>query len=660
MKRAVAVLIFLRSVWSGSIILVASVTAATFLGVLVDYRLAPTKMTLEQGHAYLIPLQLPWPLTVVSDDTQAKKASGTKILEDGQPLGPPHTVHNRIRTLGHGCFSHWQGKLFFSTSDNSDPRSNGRKYVAVIRVRLVPQLLLWLLLGFVGAFAGVAVWWHRSGLIGLRDLTLPATLWAGFGLVSLAASQVEGISLWLLLGLGAVLLIWAIATMHRTYLKGTGRPRKAFGRAQNLTLAVLSLCVGLTGAEALLLARERRAVGPETSALPLARAPSGPVEPVATSKAAQPESGSEAVETEPLRKPAEPAASTEPVDPLAPIRETDARRPAEARSQRMPIERALESFGVTLPPSVVQMAARRQELVTLPPKFAREPLKVAGAARAYRWHGVLHVYNRRGMRWTTPFPRKQEDVFRIMVVGDSLTYGEGIDERWTYSRQLQALLEPDYAVEVLNLGIDGSQSEDVLWVVIEYLPHLRPDLVVYGVCLNDFLPSGVGQYQNNHAYKFPLPNAVKAFFTRKSRLARLVDDTYDRVLLRLDLRVDFYDDILNGFTGYQSRFAQDVARLNEVVKAQGLPAVVALVLDQFPGLDSRGHRIAQAAESHLRSAGMEVIDTAPYYRRFDRLSFAVSRWEGHPNEVANAIWAVMLDRHLRSLRRLRAFRKSED
>ncbi len=50
------------------------------------------------------------------------------LFEDGRPLGPAHAPHDQMRALGGGRFSHWGAHLFFTTSDNSDPRSNGRRY----------------------------------------------------------------------------------------------------------------------------------------------------------------------------------------------------------------------------------------------------------------------------------------------------------------------------------------------------------------------------------------------------------------------------------------------------------------------------------------------------------------------------------------------------
>jgi len=55
-------------------------------------------------------------------------ASPLELLEDDRPLGPPHTIHDTIRMAGLGGYSHWRGTLYFSTSDNSCPETNGRRY----------------------------------------------------------------------------------------------------------------------------------------------------------------------------------------------------------------------------------------------------------------------------------------------------------------------------------------------------------------------------------------------------------------------------------------------------------------------------------------------------------------------------------------------------
>ncbi len=86
-----------------------------------------------------------------------------------------------------------------------------------------------------------------------------------------------------------------------------------------------------------------------------------------------------------------------------------------------------------IPADVLTAGDSRKGHVIMPESWKRTATHVEGAARADYSHGVLEVYNSDGMRWDRPFPEKQEDVYRIMVVGDSLTYGQGLAEEWRFS-----------------------------------------------------------------------------------------------------------------------------------------------------------------------------------------------------------------------------------
>ncbi|HWR97061.1 MAG TPA: GDSL-type esterase/lipase family protein, partial [Candidatus Methanoperedens sp.] len=272
----------------------------------------------------------------------------------------------------------------------------------------------------------------------------------------------------------------------------------------------------------------------------------------------------------------------------------------------------------------------------MPEALQRRETQMPGAREAYWWQGHLHVLDADRLRRTTPLPPKAPGVLRIAAFGDSLTYGEGVAAEEAWPSVLERELGGEYRVEVLNLGVSGSQSEDVLRFAERRLPQLEPDLVLYGVCLNDFLPSGRGQYDNNRAWSLTLPFGFH--LEHGTRLGALVAAAYDRLLMRIGVRVDFYTDILRDFRGYQQRFARDVAALNRVVTARGLPPVVAMVLNQSPRRDGPGWRIGEMAAELMRAAGLAVLP-ADYIRANAGRTFAVSRWEGHPNAEAHRLFA---------------------
>jgi len=297
---------------------------------------------------------------------------------------------------------------------------------------------------------------------------------------------------------------------------------------------------------------------------------------------------------------------------------------------------------VVLPASLVEHMRRRRALLTMPDDFPERVVSPpCPVARAAQWQGVIHLYDSNGYRRCEgPFPEKSSDVFRIAVFGDSLTYGAGIEFEWSYAAQLQRLLAGDHRVEVLNLGVGGAQSEDVLRQMQKMVPVLKPELVIYGVCLNDFLPSGIGQY--DHDWSVPLPISVKRVLTERTRLGRFVSDSYTDILLVLGLSMDFVDDILKDIGSYQERFERDLVAMQRVVGANGLPPIVGMVLNAYPERQGRIASLVEIAERRMRNAKIHLVSTAEYNRRFHGQGFGVSRWDGHPNEQANAFFAVML------------------
>ncbi len=88
----------------------------------ISEEIKPEAMRAEKGFCYM----------AVLTSGQAGDNGGKSeciLFEDGKPLGPPHSLHQAIRETGKGKYSHWTAtNIYFSTSDNSDPRTNGRKY----------------------------------------------------------------------------------------------------------------------------------------------------------------------------------------------------------------------------------------------------------------------------------------------------------------------------------------------------------------------------------------------------------------------------------------------------------------------------------------------------------------------------------------------------
>ena len=71
-----------------------------------------------------------WGVAVLDegDDLTVGDISQLELFEDDRSLGPSHAQHIDIVESGAGAYSHWMRYLLFSTSDGSDPNTNGRLY----------------------------------------------------------------------------------------------------------------------------------------------------------------------------------------------------------------------------------------------------------------------------------------------------------------------------------------------------------------------------------------------------------------------------------------------------------------------------------------------------------------------------------------------------
>ncbi len=118
-----------------------------------EIRLAPPYPYL-QGAAYTATA----PAGLTSDNAVNPRASVVVLLENGMPLAPPHSLNLDVEQTGHGAYNHWGQQITFSTSDNSDPNTNGRLYSIRFPASVPPQLLVPLYLGFAGLVAALVTW----------------------------------------------------------------------------------------------------------------------------------------------------------------------------------------------------------------------------------------------------------------------------------------------------------------------------------------------------------------------------------------------------------------------------------------------------------------------------------------------------------------------
>jgi hypothetical protein len=99
------------------------------------------------------------------------------------------------------------------------------------------------------------------------------------------------------------------------------------------------------------------------------------------------------------------------------------------------------------------------------------------------FRGKLVNSNAKGLRGRQEFGYdKPPGVTRIVVLGDSFTFGEEVGDDETYARALQSLVPNS---EVLNLGIHGYGHDQMLLYLREEGVRYHPDIVLLGFMPDD-------------------------------------------------------------------------------------------------------------------------------------------------------------------------------
>lgn len=258
---------------------------------------------------------------------------------------------------------------------------------------------------------------------------------------------------------------------------------------------------------------------------------------------------------------------------------------------------------------------------------------------------VVHRTNRLGFRGGE-FPPPAPGSFRIAFLGDSFTFGEGVEDDETYpERTRRALSErrPRVDVVALNLGVGGHDTGQSLALLDVFGLPLRPDALVLGYAMNDVKPPlfevdpATGRYRRR-APDGPAPPGRRPpdYPLLRLRLVRLAWDAW------VDARRSrFYLD------EYRALYAEDSPRWRETraaLRALGercVPGERPCFAVLFPLLASLSDYPLEAEHARVRAAleeaGFSVVDALTLLRGRDERGLWVHPSDHHPNEVVHAL-----------------------
>ncbi len=223
--------------------------------------------------------------------------------------------------------------------------------------------------------------------------------------------------------------------------------------------------------------------------------------------------------------------------------------------------------------------------------------------------------NRQGFR-DRDFGPRTPGVFRILVLGDSVTFGHGQPEAAGFVRRLEEGLRRDgQRVEVLNGGIPGWSTYQQRRFYESEGDALAPDLVLVAFVLNDVTEIQRGLIELDLERGLRLVRWLNWLAERSAAVAGL-KRAYAAAFAPNERQVDHVLQLARRSDAPEVRRAMqqtqaELARLIETSRARG--AALGLVLLPFrfqlvdASLDAPQRRLAAFA----REAGIAVLDTRP-------------------------------------------------
>jgi len=231
--------------------------------------------------------------------------------------------------------------------------------------------------------------------------------------------------------------------------------------------------------------------------------------------------------------------------------------------------------------------------------------------------------------------------YRIAIVGDSFTWGQGIDERERFSNLIEQALGPGY--EVFNFGRPGDNMPEHLDVLTQALA-VQPDFVLLQLYINDWETAAMERPRPRPL----LPDAWSRALESRSIVYDLLRNQWDTLQEKVGITDSYPTYMARNLRDRQSPNAKlAYGQLAEFfARAHAARVGVGAVL--FPAPDALGpfgrdypfRYLHEGTAQLCAEAHVPFLDLLPVYSKIgDPRTLWVSPFDAHPNAQSNRLAA---------------------
>lgn len=256
-------------------------------------------------------------------------------------------------------------------------------------------------------------------------------------------------------------------------------------------------------------------------------------------------------------------------------------------------------------------------------------------------NGLEYQTNRFGLRGPDVPIEKAPGVTRILLLGDSFVFGEGVRFEHTTGEQLSQLLNTRSGeqYEVINAGCSSWNSEDEMNFLRREGLAFEPDIILVGYVLNDIAP-GVNVWDY----------VLQTYQNRRLRFSYLASYIYGEIAKRTLTRsyLDEISQVTQNKIHLVNQSLDALAEGNRLARQKGTPFIVFVYPFLYDLSDDYPFRgLTEAVLTGCRQRNIEVIDLFPRYRGRDHRSLWAHPYsDPHPNRLGHQIAAEALAEYL--------------
>lgn len=257
-----------------------------------------------------------------------------------------------------------------------------------------------------------------------------------------------------------------------------------------------------------------------------------------------------------------------------------------------------------------------------------------------KWHERHVVVNGDFKRDREFKIQKTAGVERICAIGDSITFGYGIEnvnDRYT-EILAKKLSDGKYPVEIYNLAVSGGNTRDAADTYRKF-KFLNCDIILHQYTLNDI------RNNEDQAKLFQESSRVSSLVRSITDRSYFLDFLYWRLSQRYTQTFDKLRSI--DFRDYESqdkltRHLAEIHQLSEEIKNDGTKMIVA-IFPMFYSLDNNYPGWIHAMiGAHFAKEDVMVVDLLPLAVGKNAKDLSASPFDAHPNEYFHNLAAEAL------------------